>query len=61
MTLSEKIDIHKANLLKSRGWFQWYHPDYWVNIKYVPKGADYGYYGWTTEQAYEKESKTNDN
>lgn len=45
----------KAPFLRSKGWDTWYNNNYWVHPKIAPKGADYTYYGWDTDRAYNYE------
>jgi hypothetical protein len=47
----------KEIFLKGKGWFQWYHNDYWCNKKCTQDSSkqDYTNYGMSLEKAYEFE------
>ena len=53
----EELLEQKKEYLRSRGWHDWYHPDYWVHpIHTKPlKECDYTNYGHTVDFAYERQ------
>lgn len=48
--MSEK---EKQDFLRSRGWYTWYHPNYWVHEKLVrkPQAQDCTNYGMALDDA----------
>lgn len=47
----------KKQFIQERGWFSWYHPDYFCNKKLVnPKYHDCTNYGMSLEDAYSYET-----
>lgn len=42
----------KSIVLRARGWYDWYHPDYWCNDKLCPVDRDPTYHGVTLNVAY---------
>lgn len=55
--MSEK---EKQDFLRSKGWYTWYHPNYWVHSKLItnPKAQDETNYGMTLDAAYDFEMKS---
>lgn len=53
----EKYMDDREELLRERGWSQWYNPNYWVHPKTIinPYVQDYTNYGMSLEEAYEFE------
>lgn len=44
--------MSKENLLKERGWYQWYNPNYWCHEQFSAPGVDPTNRGMSTDEAY---------
>lgn len=44
--------MDKAELLKSRGWYQWYNEHYWCHKQFAAPGIDETTRGLSTDEAY---------
>lgn len=44
--------MDKVDFLKSRGWYQWYNPDYWCHEQFASEGVDPTNRGLSTDDAY---------
>lgn len=42
----------KVNFLKSRGWYQWYNPDYWCHEQFATNRRDPTNWGMSTNEAF---------
>jgi hypothetical protein len=51
-----KEQIDKAEFLKSRGWFQWYDPNYWCHKQFDGEERDCTDWGLSLDDAYKFET-----
>lgn len=54
--MSHVEQIEQQDFLKSRGWFQWYNPDYWCHQQFGNEERDCTDYGLSIDDAYEFET-----
>lgn len=49
--------LKDETFLKSNGWYQWYHTDYWCHEKLAPNEHDETYYGVSLKEALSLQRK----
>lgn len=46
----------KVKFIRSKGWYQWYNPEYWVHSQFDRPDRDHTNWGMRLEDAYQFET-----